>query len=302
MKKYGFTLIELLAVIVVLAIIALIATPIVMNVISNASKGAAERSADNYIKAVETLIATKRLDGEPVEDGVYTIRADGNLKFGNVVLNGTKPSGGSIEIKDGQVVKNESSIQVGDYVVSYKDGKAEAKGLAKLDDVCQLTDGEKNEVGAEYNCNLGDGDRTFYVLEAGTSSKPVTLILEENYDVETLAWCDPDVEHSEEEGCNADGLTEKFNSIRGAWSKLDKKQIALPTYEQIYAVNDDESFKNVGWLYDNLEESSAPYGYWLSDSLNWDETWFVDYTGIMNFDSTSIANRYGVRPVVMLHI
>ena len=33
MKKKGFTLIELLAVIVVLAIIALIATPIVMNVI-----------------------------------------------------------------------------------------------------------------------------------------------------------------------------------------------------------------------------------------------------------------------------
>ncbi len=52
-NKKGFTLIELLAVIVVLAIIALIATPIVMNTIKNAKKGAAERTADNYIKQVE---------------------------------------------------------------------------------------------------------------------------------------------------------------------------------------------------------------------------------------------------------
>ena len=61
-NKHGFTLIELLAVIVVLAIIALIATPIVMNTINNAKKGAAERSGENYIKQVEVAIATKRLD------------------------------------------------------------------------------------------------------------------------------------------------------------------------------------------------------------------------------------------------
>ena len=53
-KENAFTLIELLAVIVVLAIIALIATPIVMNTIKNAKKGAAERSADSYIRQVET--------------------------------------------------------------------------------------------------------------------------------------------------------------------------------------------------------------------------------------------------------
>ena len=79
MKKRGFTLIELLAVIVVLAIIALIATPIVMNVIKNANAGAAERSADNYVKAVETLIATEKLDGTPLVDGEYTIGTDGKI-------------------------------------------------------------------------------------------------------------------------------------------------------------------------------------------------------------------------------
>ena len=38
MNKKGFTLIELLAVIVILAIIALIATPIVLNLISESKK------------------------------------------------------------------------------------------------------------------------------------------------------------------------------------------------------------------------------------------------------------------------
>lgn len=54
----GFTLIELLAVIVILAVIALIATPLIMNVINDAKKGAAKDAALGYIKAVETSIAT----------------------------------------------------------------------------------------------------------------------------------------------------------------------------------------------------------------------------------------------------
>ena len=52
MKK-GFTLIELLAVIVILAIIALIATPIILNIISDAKKQARVRSAELVSKAVE---------------------------------------------------------------------------------------------------------------------------------------------------------------------------------------------------------------------------------------------------------
>ena len=50
-KKKGFTLIELLAVIVILAIIALIATPIVLNLINTARKGAFARSAEGVLKA-----------------------------------------------------------------------------------------------------------------------------------------------------------------------------------------------------------------------------------------------------------
>ncbi|MBE6138391.1 MAG: type II secretion system protein [Firmicutes bacterium] len=66
MNKKGFTLIELLAVIVVLAIIALIATPIVMGVIEKAQIGANERSVEGYMKAYEAAYYQYMLehDGE----------------------------------------------------------------------------------------------------------------------------------------------------------------------------------------------------------------------------------------------
>ena len=99
-NKKGFTLIELLAVIVVLAIIALIATPIVMNTIKNAKKGAAERTADNYIKQVETAVAEAKLENKSVPNGTYNIDGNGNLTGAGlpdgkleIDMSGTKPSG-----------------------------------------------------------------------------------------------------------------------------------------------------------------------------------------------------------------
>ena len=50
MKKKGFTLIELLAVIVVLAVIALITTPVILGVIEKAKKGAFKNSVYGLIE------------------------------------------------------------------------------------------------------------------------------------------------------------------------------------------------------------------------------------------------------------
>jgi type IV pilus assembly protein PilA len=129
-NKKGFTLIELLAVIVVLAIIALIATPIVMNTIKNAKKGAAERTADNYIKQVETAVAESRIDGTKVANGTYNIQPDGNLcpisgcgendkdKI-TIDMSGTKPSGGTVKISNGGVSQDGTTMTVGNYNVKY---------------------------------------------------------------------------------------------------------------------------------------------------------------------------------------
>ena len=61
-KKKGFTLIELIAVLVIMAIIALIATPLVMNIIRSARISADKRSIDAYGRSVELAIAGYLMD------------------------------------------------------------------------------------------------------------------------------------------------------------------------------------------------------------------------------------------------
>ena len=133
-NKKGFTLIELLAVIVVLAIIALIATPIVMNTIKKSKKGAAERSADSYIKQVETAVAEARINGTKITNGTYNIQPDGNLcpvsgcgendkdKI-TIDMSGNKPTKGTTIISNGGVSQIGTTMTVGDYDVIYKDNK-----------------------------------------------------------------------------------------------------------------------------------------------------------------------------------
>ena len=59
MNKKGFTLIELLAVIVILAIIALIVTPVISDIITSARHAANQRSVGGHIKNIEYAIIHK---------------------------------------------------------------------------------------------------------------------------------------------------------------------------------------------------------------------------------------------------
>ena len=63
MKNKGFTLIELLAVIVILAIIALIATPIILGIINEARDEAKERTAELIANGVELAYTSYMFDG-----------------------------------------------------------------------------------------------------------------------------------------------------------------------------------------------------------------------------------------------
>jgi len=313
MKRKGFTLIELLAVIVVLAIIALIATPIVMNVIKNANMGAAERSADNYLKAVDLLISTEKLDGNAVADGTYEIGIDGDLSFGTVEVSGNKPVGGKIVVKDGQVVKAETKIDYEDYTVTFVNGKAEAgenKNLMTLAD-CDLVDGTDNTIGAKYSCDLGESEATqdlvLYVLEAGTSSKPATLILEENYDTTTLAWCDQSGDNPYDNVCAADGLAAKLDEIVEEWSKLDKEQIGLPSIEQIMIADGQDTDAYLEFPYLNNEWLYNGASYWTSTPIIDDSdrafSVFCGSGGCTVYDGDVYLNdSFGVRPAIMLNV
>ena len=204
MKKKGFTLIELLAVIVVLAIIALIATPIVMNTIKSAKKGAAERSAENYIDALETVVATKRLDGNILE-GEYLVQSDGNLcptsgcgendKDKVVVeVNGNKPIRGTIVVKDGQVT-TDSKMIIGEYGVSYDEATKRYVAVRIYNNgqivYFNVTTGEKCS-SSEYtetqsNTGVKEGCMKFYAFN-DDGGVTLNLILDHNTTTAAVAW------------------------------------------------------------------------------------------------------------------
>ena len=132
MKRKGFTLIELLAVIVILAVIALISTPMILGIIEKAKKGGAESSALGYIDAVEKTIATNMLDTNKtnIEDGVYKVSTLKSTTY-DVKVKGEQPTDDSwIRIEKGQVT--ECSLKIGEYIINcngetIKNGEIEEK-------------------------------------------------------------------------------------------------------------------------------------------------------------------------------
>jgi type IV pilus assembly protein PilA len=104
----GFTLIELLAVIVILAIIALITTPIILNVINNARKDAAKNKAYGTIEAVNLAYTQAQSTEEVSLPVTVTFKTDGTSSAvgtsTQVTVNGEKPTGGTVTIDtDGKI-------------------------------------------------------------------------------------------------------------------------------------------------------------------------------------------------------
>ncbi len=137
----GFTLIELLAVIVILAIIALIATPIILNVIDTAKKGSAESSALGYIDGVENQVMVAQVTSDTTDDIAYpksyetaTTTTSGKLY---IEVKGTQPNAGSIiNINEKGLVESACiKVTLGGktYNVDYDGTKAQVK------DACTVT-------------------------------------------------------------------------------------------------------------------------------------------------------------------
>ena len=124
MKNKGFTLIELLAVIVILAIIALIATPIVLNIIKDAKESSTLRSADFYIDALENEIMLENTkQGGSFNPNVCEINKGKVLcdeKEINLKVNGEIPTSGSITFEEGKVIKVDLTYPSGNVILNNK--------------------------------------------------------------------------------------------------------------------------------------------------------------------------------------
>ena len=194
MKKKGFTLIELLAVIVILAIIALIATPFIMTLIGKARFKSAEDSAYGIIEAGKNHFVQKWADSENYVGGIFNCSEaskSGNLYCKDednnyLEYNGVQPTAGELQItSDGKILINRSLV-INGYNCNYKEGSTSEiecnKGSSsstyvsyrtgKNDEVSIIyynpVSGEYCDINA-YNTNLENYD-TSYLLSDETKS------------------------------------------------------------------------------------------------------------------------------------
>ena len=334
MKRKGFTLIELLAVIVVLAIIALIATPIVLNLINNARVGAAEQSATGYVKAVENAIMKDMLNDKNIPDGKY------KYNYLTADINGTVPTSGNYRVKNGKI--ENAKLCMNGYAIEYKDGKSK-----KISDVCDFDEYKVYENGTAiyFNpetmtiCNQSEavsktgtkkGCMKWYTYnDEGKKATTVNMILDHNTtarvtynstnsnsemkEVKTALESDT---NTWDKSLNARLITaNEVTKITGNTSFDEKTStyddwFYLDSNNQTQVANSTTKSK-YAWLFDytysckeygcNIEDSSA-YGYWTSAPVAGETiyAWRICSYGYLSRIPVNNNERSGIRPVIII--
>ena len=190
MKK-GFTLIELLAVIVILAVIALIATPIILNIIEDSKKQSIISSANLYIDGLVKQIATKNLTNEFNPSSCTVL--NGNVTCDGTSLtyevNGQAPTSGSITFNNGIVtgytlaISGYTVTKSGSTITTTKGEPVVAPPTYTMGQLLQY-DPVNNT-----SCTTGDTCYKWRVITVGdtTSNTTITLQMDHNI-VNMVAW------------------------------------------------------------------------------------------------------------------
>ena len=336
MKKQGFTLIELLAVIVILAVIALIATPIILNVIEESRKGSAEQSANGYKEAIENQVMLNEVDSskESIADGVHSV--DG-LKSLGVEVKGQEPENGNVYIENG-IVKN-YIFGIGDYVVEngvatkstnkkkYENGYAIYYNPVS-GEICEdyIEDNSKNE--NKVGC------MKWYVYNDSEDASTINMILDHNTTAR-IQW-NTEGEHGINVAYSESNIAPEVNKLvtESNWKSIPR----LITAYEINEITGKTDWTNTsgwycfesgkqdsttnpycnnigtyGWLYDNTncKESTNDWkclnnditisGYWTSttkDDLSKNVWRVLRYGGIFNNYANSSGE--GIRPVITI--
>lgn len=119
--KNGFTLFELLAVIVVLALIALISTPIILNVIDSAKKGSFKETVNGVIRSANSYYAASLTDNTKASNITGTVNVidlldtNGDVPDGEVYINADGEIALAIYKDDMCFIKNFSETRASEY-------------------------------------------------------------------------------------------------------------------------------------------------------------------------------------------
>ena len=329
-KEKGFTLIELIAVLVIMAILALIVTPLVMSIIRKARISADKRSIDAYGRSIELAIAGYLLDNGkfPTEVSQLTIEYSGNEvecettqlnSDSSVYLAGCTVNGRSVEeyTYGKEETVSYKAYSIGDEVtynnVDYyviKDSAASDSTLTLLK-AEPLSVAEVNQFGGVGTANNHVNKYTsFSVAEAHDRNGYGAMAY---YTSETCgkvngSWVDT--------GCKNNYESSDIKYVVDAWKNekaslasearlISKDEYLEYCLEEEYQYNITDIRTRYVPKYDWMYNSN--YWYWLgtqyTDSTS--RVWIVGNTGEISYSSTSDLGGYDnqggvVRPVIVL--
>ena len=295
----AFTLIELIAVLVIMAILALIVTPLVMNIIRKARIAADKRSIDAYGRSIELAIAGYLLDNGkfPTSIDQLTIEYSGNKvecsttqlnSDSSVYLTGCTVGGRTVDYAYGTdknttpepVVPTYTAYSVGDHV--------------------------------SYN------GVTYYVIEDSDTTNNTVKLLKEN----PLTKTEMDdlnltgITISEEYGygkvqygSSTDYSTSTVKQVVDAWKNTavasgDTATARLITYEEVHILGYSDTMGCGGSCYE--VQGTVPswiynsnYWYWtMSQYKGSSDVWRVGSNGGLN--NIGVSSSLMVRPVLVL--
>ena len=330
-KKSGFTLIELLAVIIILAIVALIATPIILNVIEDAKISAGRSEANMILGGINNYCASEEMKyqldnsyerictSSMDKDDVPTMVNLGNATINELVYDGEKlttlvitsnnhkftlcPSGTFAmddEECEGEVAQSGNLIST--LLKQYKEGNEVGLVKDSTNENLYYYTGTNEQVANNF---LWYGGHQWRVLEFDKKKKTLTLISQQ-----PLTAIQPaNAVWENEEAYNNSYINKWLNDY--FWNSLDSSiqaTIQDSTFNiGIYTVVDEiTTTKKVGLLdedqYKRAGEANSfldiKDNWWLGNRYSSSDVRGVYDHGTLDFDSPSRA--YGVRAVIYL--
>ena len=332
-KNKGFTLIELISVLVILAILALIVTPLVLNIIRKARASADKRSIDAYGRSIELAVASYLLDngtfptsieqltieytGDKVECDQEKLNSDSSVYLAGCTVGGREITGytygKSSESGEEPATPTYTAYTVGQevtynnvdyYVVNASTTEDSTVTLLKK---TPLTVAEVNQYGAGHvNKNTsssqgtaydqnGYGGMTYYSSDTCNSSTTSGC---------TSDYADSDIKYAVDEWAEANTTASDLVADSTGY------KARLLTYEELTtSLGYTPAPQNVTSI--SLNSETVPtfvynsnYYYWTMSPYQ-DETvrvWYVNNGGSVDVYANDIYLNYGsvVRPVITL--
>ena len=303
LRKRGFTLIELIAVLVIMAILALIVTALVMNIIRKARIAADKRSIDAYGRSIELAIAGYLLDNGkfPTSIGDLSIEYSGD----EVICSTTQLNDDSSVYLTGCTVKGRTV----DY--TYGEDKTPQAPTYKAYSISQTASDT-----VTYN------NEEYYVIEnSDTTQSTIKLLKAEPLNAQKIS----DYKPAEAQTSTYNGYTNiKYHSNSSAYdgsyvkTTVDAwKAAKAPATLEARLISFEELTENLGIEYQQVNPTAQGYKYtentpgWVYNSnyLYWTISpcaelesfvWCVGTGGSLEKNRVDNGGGTVVRPVIVL--